>query len=126
MKHNNYIKTLALGGIALFSMASCSLDYEPISQPSELTQGSSSSGSTAVLKDKDAADKQLSALYELLRSRIEHMHCDYLLLGDSHTDNAYAGKSIFGYDYITGNFYVLHRACAVTEQPASAAGSIHF
>lgn len=93
MKHNNYIKTLALGGIAMLSMTSCSLDYEPISQPTELTQGSSSSGSTAVLKDKDAADKQLTALYELLRSRIEHMHCDYLLLGDSHTDNAYAGTT---------------------------------
>ena len=93
MKHNNYIKTLALGGVALFSMASCSLDYEPISQPSEITQGSQTEESTAVLKDKAAAESQLTSLYKLLQSRIEHNHLDYLLVGDSHSDNAYAGTT---------------------------------
>ena len=39
MKTYHTIKTLALGGIAMFSLASCSLDYEPLSEPSEITQG---------------------------------------------------------------------------------------
>ena len=38
MKTYHAIKTLALGGIAMFSLASCSLDYEPLSEPSEITQ----------------------------------------------------------------------------------------
>ena len=33
MKTYHTIKTLALGGIAMFSLASCSLDYEPLSEP---------------------------------------------------------------------------------------------
>lgn len=93
MKQYHNIKTLALSGLAMMALASCSLDYEPISQPSEITQGSQTSESTAVLKDKDAADKQLKALYELFRSRQEHAHLDYLLIGDSHSDNAYAGTT---------------------------------
>ena len=93
MKKNQYIKTLALGGIALFSMASCSLDYEPISQPSEITEGKQTEENTAVLKDKAAAESQLKALYELFKNRQEHAHLDYLLIGDSHSDNAYAGTT---------------------------------
>ena len=51
MKTYHTIKTLALGGIAMFSLASCSLDYEPLSEPSEITQGGQTETSTAVLKD---------------------------------------------------------------------------
>lgn len=38
MKTYNKIKTLALGSLTMISLASCSLDYEPISEPSEITQ----------------------------------------------------------------------------------------
>ena len=93
MKTYHTIKTLALGGIAMFSLASCSLDYEPLSEPSEITQGGQTETSTAVLKDKAAADAQLKSLYELFRNRQEHTHLDYLLIGDSHSDNAYAGTT---------------------------------
>ena len=41
MKTYHTIKTLALGGIAMFSLASCSLDYEPLSEPSEITHSES-------------------------------------------------------------------------------------
>lgn len=93
MKQYQYIKTLALGGIAIFSLASCSLNYEPISQPSEITQGTQTEENTAVLKDKAAAESQLKSLYELFKNRQEHAHLDYLLVGDSHSDNAYAGTT---------------------------------
>ena len=50
MKTYNKIKTLALGSLTMISLASCSLDYEPISEPSEITQGTQTETSTAVLK----------------------------------------------------------------------------
>lgn len=92
MKYNK-ITTLVVCGAAALATASCSLDYEPISTPSELTQGKQTDSTTAVLKDKAAAEAQLKSLYELLRSRQEHAYLDYLLVGDSHCDNAYAGTT---------------------------------
>lgn len=87
------IRNMAMGLTAL-ALASCSLDYEPISTPTELTEGVSTDTATAVLKDHDAAKDQLKNLYELLRNRQEHWHLDYLLIGDSHSDNAYAGRRV--------------------------------
>ncbi len=92
MKYIN-MKTLAVCCAAALGTASCSLDYEPISTPTELTQGKQTDSTTAVLKDKAAAESQLKSLYELLRSRQEHAYLDYLLVGDSHCDNAYAGTT---------------------------------
>lgn len=89
---NTIFKYIAISVSAL-AVVSCSLDYEPISTPSELTEGVSSDTATAVLKDRDAASAQLKNLYELLRNRQEHWHLDYLLIGDSHSDNAYAGTT---------------------------------
>ena len=81
-----------LGAMALL-MTACTLDYEPISTPTELTEGSQTEESTAVLKDKQAAEDQLTNLYELFRSRVEHWYVDKLLLAESHSDNAYAGTT---------------------------------
>ncbi|BCS85384.1 membrane protein [Prevotella herbatica] len=80
-------------GVSALSFTACSLDYDPISTPTELTQGTSSDTATAVLKDRQAAIDQRTNLYELLKNRQEHWHLDYLLVGDSHTDNAYAGTT---------------------------------
>ncbi len=86
------IKYMAMG-VSVLALASCSLDYEPISTPTELTEGVSTDTATAVLKDRAAAQDQLKNLYELLRNRQEHWHLDCLLIGDSHSDNAYAGTT---------------------------------
>lgn len=75
------------------SLASCSLDYEPISTPTELTQGTTTDTKTAALKDRAAAVSQRTALYNLLKNRQEHWHLDLLLIGDSHADNSYAGTT---------------------------------
>lgn len=88
----SFIKYMAMG-LSAMSLVACSLDYEPISMPSELTQGVSTDTATAVLKDRDAAQSQLKNIYEMLRNRQEHWHLDYLLVGDSHSDNAYAGTT---------------------------------
>lgn len=93
MKTHNKILTTAVCGLAIVGLGSCSLDYEPISTPTELTEGTQTDTTTAVLKDKAAAESQLKVLYNLFRSRQEHSHLDYLLVGDSHSDNAYAGTT---------------------------------
>lgn len=88
-----YFKMALCLGIVPMMWTSCSLDYEPISTPTELTEGTQTDTTTAVLKDKAAAESQLTNLYQLLRTRQEHSHLDLLLVGDSHTDNAYAGTT---------------------------------
>jgi len=89
----HYIYKAIATAFASAIVAACSLDYEPISTPTELTEGTQTDTTTAVLKDKDAAESQLTALYELFRSRQEHSHLDLLLVADSHSDNAYAGTT---------------------------------
>jgi len=74
-------------------LTGCSLDQNPISDPTELTQGVATDEQTAVLKDRQAALDQRIHLYELLRNRQEHWSLDMLLIGDSHSDNAYAGTT---------------------------------
>ncbi|MGI6224371.1 MAG: RagB/SusD family nutrient uptake outer membrane protein [Prevotella sp.] len=87
------IHTYILTGALLAALSSCSLDTEPISQASELTEGSQSDTVTAVLKDRAAAVSQREIIYRLFRNRQEHMHLDYVLLGDAHSDNAYGGTT---------------------------------
>ena len=87
-----YIRFMVMGAVAT-SMAACSLDTQPISSPSELTEGRQTDTATAVLKDRDAAVSQRTALYQLFKNRQEHMHLDYVLLGETHADNAYAGTT---------------------------------
>nr|WP_308571896.1 RagB/SusD family nutrient uptake outer membrane protein [uncultured Prevotella sp.] len=87
-----YIINFCLGTISLLFVG-CSLDYSPISTPSELTEGKQTDSTTVVLADSSAATKQRTAIYELFRNRQEHMHLDYLLVGDAHADNAYVGTT---------------------------------
>lgn len=75
------------------SLTGCSLDLEPISQPSELTEGTLNEETAAVLKDKQAALDQLTNLYQLFRNRQEHWSLDMLLIAEAHSDNAYAGTT---------------------------------
>lgn len=89
MKANKSIYAIMLAAL----LTGCSLDQNPISDPTELTQGVATDEQTAVLKDRQAALDQRIHLYELLRNRQEHWSLDMLLIGDSHSDNAYAGTT---------------------------------
>lgn len=51
-----YFKMALCLGIVPMMWTSCSLDYEPISTPTELTEGTQTDTTTAVLKDKAAAE----------------------------------------------------------------------
>ena len=87
-----YNRILILGVLTAL-LGSCSLNYEPISDPSELTEGKQTDTTTAVLADKAAAQSQLKVLYEVFRTRQEHLHLDFLLIADCHSDNAYVGTT---------------------------------
>jgi hypothetical protein len=89
----NSIKILMIGALAGCLYSACSLDYEPISTPTELTEGSQTDSTTAVLKDRDAAVSQRKSLYETMRDRQEHWFLDLDLIAEAHSDNAYAGTN---------------------------------
>ncbi|MBR4705038.1 MAG: RagB/SusD family nutrient uptake outer membrane protein [Paludibacteraceae bacterium] len=90
-KKLSYICILAT--VALFS--ACSLDRDPISDQSELNIGSSEAGDSVRIKFKDRAAiyAVYNDLYNVMRDRQEHWYLDYLLFGESRTDNAYAGTT---------------------------------
>lgn len=90
-------KTMIIG-LTTASLTACSLDYEPISARTELTEEVNKTEredelEASTLKDRQAALDQLALLYEQFRNRQEHWHLDYLLVGESHSDNAYAGTT---------------------------------
>jgi hypothetical protein len=78
-------------GLALASV-SCSLDYEPIDTYSDVTEGISEDSVKVVFKDKAAVENQRRIIYNRMKDGQEHWYLDMLLLGESHSDNAYAGS----------------------------------
>lgn len=91
MKKYIYIFSIA----ALSLMSACSLDREPLSDQSELNLGSSNPDDSVRIKFKDRAAiyAVYNDLYNVMRDRQEHWYLDYLLFGESRTDNAYAGTT---------------------------------
>ena len=83
------IGKMILGGAMAFAIASCSLDFDPISDYSDVTEGVSEAGKEVVFKDKKAVEEHLQLLYKTLRD--QEWYVDKILIGDSHSDNAYAG-----------------------------------
>ncbi len=87
-------KYIILITCALIStLFSCSLNDEPLSTYTELTNGTSSTGNSSILKDRDAAVSQRKVLYNLMRTRQEHWFLDLELIAEAHSDNAYAGTT---------------------------------
>lgn len=75
-----------------FLIASCSLDYDPIDTYSDVTEGISEDSVQVVFKDKAAVLSHRQTLLNLYKNGQEHWYLDMLLLGESHSDNAYAGS----------------------------------
>lgn len=80
-----------LYAIAVFAATSCSLDYDPVSEYSDVTEGITDEGKEVVFKDKAAVETQLQAIYERFKEQ-EHWYSDKLLIAECHSDNAYAGS----------------------------------
>lgn len=90
MKAINIILYTALASLTL---SGCELDIDPISDATELTEGTQTEESSAVLKDRQAALDQRLNLYEQFRNRQEHWSLDMKLIADCHSDNGYAGTT---------------------------------
>lgn len=72
------------------SFMSCSLDYDPVDTYSDVTEGIG--GTEDAFKDKAAVVSYRQTLMDRYKTDgQEHWYVDMLLLGDSHSDNAYAG-----------------------------------
>ena len=82
-----------LSALVVVSLASCSLDYEPVDTFSDLTEGTTDKGKEVVFKDKAAVESHMLSIYNLMKDRQEHWYMDLLLIADSHSDNAYAGTT---------------------------------
>ena len=92
MKTKNIIKGLILA--SLIVNISCSLNTEPLSVYSEITEGTtSSSGDHIKYKDRNAMLTQRDAIYLQMNGDQEYWYLDYLLLTEAHSDNAYGGTT---------------------------------
>lgn len=85
-------------GLAMMA-TSCGLDYSPVSDYSDLTEGiqdpeqDATAGESVIYATRADAESALLALYEDIRGNQNELQLDYLLIGDVHSDNAYAGTT---------------------------------
>lgn len=88
----NYISNVLITGALLLSVASCSLDYDPISEYSEKTFGQTSSTDSIKYKTRAEMYSQYQSLYQKLKDQ-EHWYLDLLMLCETRSDNSYAGST---------------------------------
>lgn len=83
------------GVVAVSMMAtSCSLNYEPVSDYSDVTEGTIDNQEEETIYGTRAdAESALTALYEDFKGNQNQLQLDWLLIGDVHSDNAYAGTT---------------------------------
>jgi hypothetical protein len=87
------IKLLITGCSAALMMAACSLDYEPLSSYSDITEGIVTDSVRIEFRDRAAVLEARQTIHDRYRSAgQEPWYLDMLLLNESHSDNAYAGS----------------------------------
>lgn len=91
MKTMNLSKILTIGAL-LLTVASCSLQYDPISEYSEKTFGQTSSTDSIKYKTRAEMYSQYQSLYQKLQDQ-EHWYLDLVMLCETRSDNAYAGST---------------------------------
>ncbi|WP_304195682.1 RagB/SusD family nutrient uptake outer membrane protein [Phocaeicola plebeius] len=95
---------LNIAGFVLLAslMNACSLNYDPISEYSDVTVGSTDEeGSEIAFKNREEALNQYESIYKRMRDNQEKWYLDYLLFTESYSDNCYGDFS--------GNAYVVER-----------------
>lgn len=91
MKTKYIITNFAILGMLA---ASCGLNYEPVSDYSDVTEGTIDNTEEEIIYENRAdAESALLALYEDFRGNQNQLQLDWLLIGDVHSDNAYAGTT---------------------------------
>jgi len=86
---NKYIKISVAA--CLIAMTACTLDYDPLSEYSDVTVGSSDDG--IEFKDRAEMLSQYEGMYRRMNENQEHWYLDYLLINESYSDNAYGGTT---------------------------------
>lgn len=85
---------IANAAILALLASSCGLDYEPVSDYSDVTEGEIDNTEEEIIYGNRAdAESALLALYEDFRGNQNQLQLDWLLIGDVHSDNAYAGTT---------------------------------
>lgn len=87
------IKYSFLITLPMVLLYSCSLVRDPLDSYSDVTEGVTEGGKNIVFKDRAAVESYLATLYQQMKDRQEHWYVDLLLIGDAHSDNAYAGTT---------------------------------
>ncbi|MFA6831355.1 MAG: RagB/SusD family nutrient uptake outer membrane protein [Bacteroidaceae bacterium] len=87
------MKKYILLAVSLMSLASCSLDYDPVSDYSDVTEGITEVSADVVFKDKESIDSYMVSIRDAFKNSQEHWYLDNLLEGDTHADNAYGGTT---------------------------------
>ena len=88
----NKIKLSLLLGTALL-MGSCSLNYDPISNYSELTFGNETGGTGNKYETKAEMQQQYDNIYKSIQNAQESWYMDMLVFAETHADNAYSGAT---------------------------------
>ncbi len=89
--NNKYILS---GALALSLMAaSCGLDYSPVSDYSDLTEGIENQEEEVIYANRSDVESALLGLYNDFKGNQNFWQLDHLLIGDVHSDNAYAGTT---------------------------------
>lgn len=92
MKVKNMISVMLLGSVMSFT--SCSLDYKPLDSYSDVTEGyQDEEGNQQEFQTQADVESALLILYQKMKDRMEHWYLDLILIGDTHSDNAYAGTT---------------------------------
>lgn len=75
-------------------LAGCSLnDYDPVADYSDVTEGQTAESKDAEFADGESVTSYMVSLRDTYKNAQEHWYLDFLLIGESHSDNAYGGTT---------------------------------
>lgn len=93
MKIQKILYPVATGVCLSLLTTACDLQYDPVSDYSDVTEGVTEDAEEIVFKDKAAVDSYLATIYKKITDQQEHWYLDQLLIAECHADNAYAGTT---------------------------------
>ena len=93
MKLNHIYKSIACGVLLAMTATSCDLDYNPVDTYSDVTEGVNKTDEKPIFNSVQDVETSMVTLHKKFRDQQEHWYVDKLLIGDAHSDNAYAGST---------------------------------
>ena len=93
MKLNHIYKSIACGVLLALTATSCDLDYNPVDSYSDVTEGVDKTDEKPIFNSVQDVETSMVTLHKKFRDQQEHWYVDKLLIGDAHSDNAYAGTT---------------------------------